>query len=92
MLSDLGVGVDHMTLFRWVQTYAGTLECGCGDLKTATRLGAVGDFGLYPDLRRRGSAHGGGGREGELPALFGHGSAAGVGGRSVMPSLARRAA
>jgi len=26
MLSDRGVAVDHTTLFRWVQTYAATLE------------------------------------------------------------------
>ena len=26
MLSDRGVGVDHTTLFRWVQAYAATLE------------------------------------------------------------------
>jgi len=26
MLSDRGVGVDHTTLFRWVQTYAAKLE------------------------------------------------------------------
>jgi transposase, IS6 family len=26
MLSDRGVSVDHTTLFRWVQTYAATLE------------------------------------------------------------------
>jgi IS6 family transposase len=26
MLSDRGVAVDHTTLFRWIQAYAGTLE------------------------------------------------------------------
>jgi transposase-like protein len=26
MLSDRGIGVDHSTLFRWVQAYAATLE------------------------------------------------------------------
>ncbi len=26
MLADRGVAVDHTTLFRWVQAYAGTLE------------------------------------------------------------------
>ncbi len=26
MLSDRGIAVDHTTLFRWVQAYAGALE------------------------------------------------------------------
>ena len=55
MLADRGVGVDHTTIFRWIQAYAAELEKRIRPLEPSTAAARRSTFCCRPSatLRRR---------------------------------------